>query len=579
MNYILDFKNTTTDEQISSYLTENNLSVIKTYNHFDKIFIVSSLNLPPKTDILEHVIEDHSGAISFLENTDIITYNSAPININLTEEKNWWKIAVFNKVDFDQENQLLNRLGSNITIYLVDSGVDLSHPEFIEGRVQNLFSFNNNFTDTRGHGTALASVITGKDCGISNATVKSVKIFDTNQPTLQSDFLSAFDSIVLDYIQNNQKLSIVNLSWSIAKNSYIESKIDYLISLGIPVLCAAGNSGVPITEVTPASMPNIIRVGAFNQHFEPCNFSNYLGGSHISVTENQTNYSENASDMFGWSPGEMIYSAKLDGTCGYSAGTSVACAIASAVLAHNEDLYLTNDGVIFPSFSTIPLRVLLNKFLFSRSSILNLQSPYNLTPNTITTMLTELPSVYHDLNLNEIRIIGMFETYIKIKLCDEKIYQKITYPDLSFISPDLKISNGFLVGTVRNNTELKHQQFNFPITFTKNDDSSLNLTLTLTLGDTIKDLKEANVPTSSIDPAITITLQDDACCQYTGGSCQNVSLDACTNSCGLTCIDGGYDGSLGGTCIGTKTANCSCSCLCCVNFSCSIYVQVPSTYC
>lgn len=565
MNYILDFKNDVSDEQISNYLSQNNIVVIKTFSHFTKVFLAQTEIIPPKTDIVDHVIEDHDKGISLLETVDIIQPNKTPSMLNLGDDKNWWKVASLDNVNFESDSQLINRLGSRVTVYLMDSGVNIAHSEFTNNRVQNLFSFTGDFTDTKGHGTALASVITGNECGISNAIVKSVKIFDVNIATKQSDLLSAFDSVALDYLQNEQQPSIINLSWGIAKNEYIENKINYLISLGLVVVCAAGNSGISISDVTPASMFNVIKIGAFNQNFEPCDFSNYVSASHISVTPNTINYSDSTEQPFGWAPGEMIYSATKDNSFGFSAGTSIACAISVGTLAHNMDFYLTNDGN-FTNFSAQQNYVIKHyeHMMFSRHNILNLSSQYASTSNRINTFITKVDIADIDEQLQELRLIRLYNMYFKVKICDENSYDKITYDDLSQISPNIRIDNGFFYGVINEPVEAVDtlaKQFIIPVVLSGPNKSNYNLTITLTVGKTYEDISNANVSSSSVDPTIAIVLYNDECCTWNGTTCVDAGgpfpVDCCQN-CADVCGSVPYQCG----CTGGSKAACSCYCKC-----------------
>ena len=48
---------------------------------------------------------------------------------------------------------------ANTVVYVVDTGVDISHKEF-EGRAFNGFSvFNDDFTDENGHGTHVSGTV------------------------------------------------------------------------------------------------------------------------------------------------------------------------------------------------------------------------------------------------------------------------------------------------------------------------------------------------------------------------------------------------------------------------------------
>lgn len=573
MDYILDFKNHASQEQINQFLTDNNFTVIKTYNHFENIFLVSGDNPPPASDILEKVTQDSNNPISLLDtNVDIVTLASEVTDINLNNEQNWWKIALLEKVDFDQETNQVKKYGSRATVYLLDSGVNTNHAEFANNKVVNLFSFNNDFTDTKGHGTALASVISGVTCGLTIATVKSVKIFDVNTATKQSDLLSAFDTVAVDFLQNGEKFSIVNLSWVIPKNEYIEDKINYLISLGLTVICSAGNSGQTIQTVTPASMSNVIKVGSFNQNFEPCNFSNYVGGSEISVTAGTTNYTDTGGQLFGWAPGEMIYAATKNGGFGYVAGTSVSAAIASAVLAHNGDLKLTNDGSVgsvikTTTFFNTPNKVYLIpgltfKSIFIRKNVLQLPGTYASSPNNIATLRVNSLKPNIDESLNEIRHIVGYNLPFKTTIFDREKFNKVTYPDLSAISPLLKIDNGFLYGSVENLNDLPAEKFTIPITVSQDDQNAQTFTVTLVVIKSIEDLKNSNVSISSVDPNMQISLQLSACCIWTGSACTDDG-DACDIACAQT-----FANTCGGTvnpsstgCQGPNKAGCCCVCV------------------
>ena len=188
---------------------------------------------------------------------------------------------------------------------MLDSGIDLTHSEFTGKDISLVYSLTGDFNDTNGHGTGLASLMVGNTCGVTSTSIKVVKIFDDNQPTKQSDFLHALDAILTDMNSNINKFSIINCSWAINKNIYIEDKIKHLINAGALVVASAGNSGKPIEEVTPASMPDVLTIGAYNSDFVPCDFSDYSNPSVVSLTQGQVN----TGTLDAWAPGEQIWIA------------------------------------------------------------------------------------------------------------------------------------------------------------------------------------------------------------------------------------------------------------------------------
>jgi len=342
MRYLIDFYNTATDAEISQYMTDNGCTVIKEWDNFEKEFLVECNSAPPKTDIVEHLADDEN--VLAIKPMDIFNINyhfgksTVPnmdtITINTTSIDDWWKNYTLEKPVFDAPTTTISRKGSTIPVYVMDSGIKADHPEFEGVTIENIYSiFPGDFSDTGGHGTALASVISGKTAGITNAPLKIVKIFGnkdgTKHNTLQSEFIDACNAILNDFELGT--LAILNCSFVMARNLYIENKLRQLNNAGIFIVAAAGNNGVSIEDLTPACMPEAVTIGAYNQNLEPCDFSNYTGA--ISTTSDLTNHGE----LDGWAPGQDIRAAVIYGGVDYNlvGGTSIATAITSAVFAYD----------------------------------------------------------------------------------------------------------------------------------------------------------------------------------------------------------------------------------------------------
>lgn len=334
MNYLIDFIDSLTLPEIEEYAAANGLTIIKQYAGFGNVFLMSADSEPTVNDMIESVVLDEGNTIQLLNIDVTFTDNSVPTEFNTNNDQNWWKVASLDTLDYDNDVITHARRGQDSTVYIMDSGIKQDHPEFADADITLLHSVTGEFDDLKGHGTALASVISGKTCGLTNAKIKVVKLFNDNSQTLQSEILEAFNAVIADY-QINGGPSVVNCSWGIAYNEYINNKIQILIDMGVYVVAAAGNSGIPISNVTPASMPDVVTVGAFGQTLEPSDFSNYTDSS-ISLTQNETN----SGELDGWAPGEMIYAANKNGDYSYAGGTSCAAAISSGALAYNMSRYV-----------------------------------------------------------------------------------------------------------------------------------------------------------------------------------------------------------------------------------------------
>lgn len=398
-HYIIDFVNGVADSDINEYLSACGATVLKTFDAFEKVLLVESESVPPITPLIESVIDDtdHTNHIKLLTTIPI----QAPVlptegskTINVSDQKDWWKVYSGSVVDLDATSFQLPLSGAGSIVYLVDSGIKLDHPEFEDADIECLYSLNDDFIDRKGHGTALASVIVGKTCGITNAKLKVVKLFDADVPTRLSDFLSAMDSIYNDFATNTS-YGIMNCSWATARNEYIEAKMQTLFLAGIQIVVASGNDGSDIGDVTPAAMPEAIVVGAYNSSLLPCDFSDFTGTSAISVTSGSTN----GGKLSGWAPGEDIYAATLDGGYGFSSGTSLSAAIHSAIIAYNMSLppYQFDDDV-----NAIWNNATRNNVSFmSKRGLLILDDPkYQNSPNLVSMLVTDMLDPYNNRGTN-----------------------------------------------------------------------------------------------------------------------------------------------------------------------------------
>jgi hypothetical protein len=390
MKYLIDFKNTATTEEIQSYLSVNNCTILKEWDNLDKIFLVEVSNELSKTEFIEHIILDegvkitpHYDLNNYWGSHDDPTVDS--ITVSTEDEKDWWKNYSYEQPVFDEPSFTLARFGEHISVYVMDSGfTDNSPDEFAGVNIVNLYSIlGTDFTDCNGHGTVMSSLISGRTCGITNATIKVVKIFDDNVPTLQSQFLDALDAIIADH--NPAKFGVVNCSWTIPKNTFIEAKLRILNDNGVYIIAAAGNNGSEIEDVTPASMPEALTVGAYNKDLQPCTFSNY---SDLLSTSDQIG-TTNHGELDGWAPGEKIWAYGI--RYGWCNGTSPAAAITSAVVVNNLHRYCGDDGSRLPftnSWNLNTLNPTTSAILaFSRPDLLELNDPkYTNSVNKIATI-------------------------------------------------------------------------------------------------------------------------------------------------------------------------------------------------
>ncbi|OGB73539.1 hypothetical protein A3K24_01640 [candidate division Kazan bacterium RIFCSPHIGHO2_01_FULL_44_14] len=198
--------------------------------------------------------------------------------------------------------------GTNLVIAVIDTGIDLSHPE-LAGKLwvnqretpnnnkdddgngyaddyygYNFFNDTNNIIDANGHGTGIASIIAAKtnnSTGIAgidwNARLMILKALDDNGGGDFQDIAQA-----IRYAVDNGA-SIINMSFGSASDSAIlSSAVNYSVNRGVPMIAAVGNrSGKPV--YFPAAYPNVIAVTAVDAHDQHPPFASVGEGIDLSA--------------------------------------------------------------------------------------------------------------------------------------------------------------------------------------------------------------------------------------------------------------------------------------------------------
>jgi subtilisin family serine protease len=514
MNYIIEFVESMTSQEIDQYLFDHTMTEETTFTHFTSVRVVSCKQVPAIDQFVISAILDDAPGIKLLEYTQDFTVDYTMDEFSTTDEKNWWKMSSIKSPEYDEPTEHHQRRGTKTSVYVLDSGIELTHPEFVDANITLLHSFTGEFSDNRGHGTALASLIVGKTCGLTDSHLKVVKIFDKKVATKQSDLLAALDAVMVDF-KVTAKPAVVNLSWNIAKNQYLEDKLNAMMLQGIYIVAAAGNDGQAITDVTPASVPLAQTIGAYNKEFEPCNFTNYTG-SDLSITTKPTN----SGELDGWAPGELIYAATLDGTYGMIAGTSASAAIHSGALAYNLELVLDADGNFGHSrYHTNQLTSGADYLSLARDSMMVLDGVYSASTNKITTYFTHQGDRPTPPGGQAVYVVGK---KAEMLLFDTLNVKSIKYD--TALPSGLYISNGYIGGTP-DDIESDYTITKIDITLTMQNDVNqmYNLVIVITKAD--YDVYDQPID----DPDVQFIIAVPACCAIINKRC--VSGSNCSTFC------------------------------------------------
>lgn len=204
-----------------------------------------------------------------------------------------------------------------ITVYVVDTGIRFDHVLF-GGRAMAGFDAigdGRNGSDCNGHGTHVAGTAAGgRQYGVAGeAMLVSVRVLDCEGRGANSGVIAGLDWIA----GNAQRPAVVNMSLGGSASATLDAAVRRVISRGLAVVVAAGNSAADACASSPAGVAEALTIGATTRVDSRASFSNY--GECVDV----------------FAPGEEITSAwhTASNALAISSGTSMAAPHVAGLVA------------------------------------------------------------------------------------------------------------------------------------------------------------------------------------------------------------------------------------------------------
>lgn len=293
-------------------------------------------------------IDISDAPVEFLGTSSVGSMDVAESDIDpTTEEGQWARIRVASTYRPLASSYTMNdtTFVQKPELYIMDTGVDTSHPEFqgADLEIENWWCVPGIWKDgdQLGHGTSVASMAVGTNIGISdNVKLKVIKIagnktdaddnlIDPGEPKQASilELGQALDAIEADVVADPTRTRVLNVSWGVARSSYLDAKFQALMDAGVTVIAAAGNSGIDVELVTPAGIDDCLTVGASDKYDIPAGFNNISPGD-----EDLTTAAGLSLDLFA--PGESVMVAHTAGSThkyGITSGTSFAAPLVAGI--------------------------------------------------------------------------------------------------------------------------------------------------------------------------------------------------------------------------------------------------------
>jgi subtilisin family serine protease len=199
--------------------------------------------------------------------------------------------------------------GTGVTAYILDTGIQTTHTDFGGRAVHgiDLIDGDDDATDCYGHGTHVAGTVGGNTWGVAkNVRLVAVRVLDCDGFGTYEGVIAGIDWVTADH-QADQP-AVANMSLSGGYFQALNDAVTNSVSDGVVYAVSASNDAANACDMSPASTPAALTVGATD------------------ITDLEAWFSNRGECLDIWAPGVDVTSAWIgsdDATAAIS-GTSMA---------------------------------------------------------------------------------------------------------------------------------------------------------------------------------------------------------------------------------------------------------------
>ena len=164
--------------------------------------------------------------------------------------------------------------GSDVTAYIIDTGIFTSHTEFGGRATEGYTAINDGLgaTDCHGHGTHVAGTVGGSTYGVAKGVdLVAVRVLGCNGSGSTSGVIAGVDWVKENHAPN----SVANMSLGGGFSSALNTAVSNAVLAGVTFAVAAGNENSDACFRSPASAANVLTVGSTTSTDAKSSFSNW----------------------------------------------------------------------------------------------------------------------------------------------------------------------------------------------------------------------------------------------------------------------------------------------------------------